>query len=38
MAGYRSGVRRALFSSDGTLLVTGASDGTVRLWGIPPSR
>ncbi len=36
LPGYAAGIQKLVFSPDGKLLVSGGSDGTVRLWGIPP--
>ncbi len=35
LEGHRREVRGAAFSPDGTLIVSGSTDGTIRLWGVP---
>jgi WD40 repeat protein len=35
LTGHTSLVNTVVFSADGSLLVTGSTDGTIRLWGVP---
>ncbi len=38
LVGHSGGIRDLAFSPDGTLLVSAATDGDVRLWNVTPSR
>jgi WD40 repeat protein len=35
LKGHTEPINTVTFSSDGTVLVSGSSDGTIRLWGVP---
>jgi WD40 repeat protein len=37
LEGHTLYIRRLFFTADGSLLISGGVDGTVRIWGIPPN-